>query len=218
MTQRDRAEKEQEHRQKVITNFKLINKEYEHKSIEAIGQCHKEIEQKVEEQLKAEAEEEIKRFRRFKNYMQECEQKRMSKIEIEEMEAVSATQHLCSLQEKLTARSLVAEQRLKEISDQMQHRTAKSLMGHERNSVLQETFLTRRAEGVLKKEKGNDKRRKVSSDFIEDKLHFIKNKKSQYLEQVSSGKQDAHNQALEKLHRIRDRRNQKEQLKLQVLQ
>ena len=49
MTQRDRAGKEQEHRQKVKQNFSLINKEYEYKSIEAIGQCHKEIESKAEE-------------------------------------------------------------------------------------------------------------------------------------------------------------------------
>ena len=97
MTQRDRAEKEQEHRQKVKQNFNLINKEYEHKSIEAISQCHKEIEQKAEEQLKAEAEDEIKRFRRFKNYMQECESKRLSKLEVEEMEAITATQHLGAL-------------------------------------------------------------------------------------------------------------------------
>ena len=97
MTQRDRVEREQEHRQKVKQNFSLINREYEHKSIEAIGQCHKEIETKAEDQLKAEAEDEIKRFRRFKNYMQEVENKRMSKLEVEEIEAIHATQHLSSL-------------------------------------------------------------------------------------------------------------------------
>jgi hypothetical protein len=61
-------------------------------------------------------------------------------------------------------------------------------MGYERNGIIHESFMTRRAEGVLKKEKGNDKRKKVSHDFIEDKLHFIKNKKSQYADTVNSGK------------------------------
>jgi hypothetical protein len=47
--------------------------------------------------------------------MQECEQKRHSKLDAEEVEAVHATQHLSSLQEKIIIRSHVAEQRLKDI-------------------------------------------------------------------------------------------------------
>ena len=91
-------------------------------------------------------------------------------------------------------------------------------MGYERNGVIQESFQTRRAEGVLKKEKGTEKHKKVSNDFIEDKLHFIKNKKVAYAESVNSGKLDQQNIAIEKLHKIRDRRNQKEHLKEQMLQ
>ena len=52
MTQRDIAERHEEKRQKVRQNLMLINREYESKSIEAIGQCHKEVEDKVEREMK----------------------------------------------------------------------------------------------------------------------------------------------------------------------
>ena len=70
---------------------------------------------------------------------------------------------------------------------------------------------------MLKKEKGTEKRKKVYKDFIEDKLHFIRSKKAQYMETVNSGKVDQKNQALEKLDKIKERREMKEKLKHDVL-